>query len=96
MQLDELGADLLRQLAGGDEDDARGVVGLGAAHAGEHRDAEGEGLAEAVGARPEKVAPGEGVGQAGGLHGERSVIRDASSASTSSAGTPSAPNGKTL
>ena len=41
-ELDELGADLLRQLAGGDEDDAGGVVGFGAADAGEHRDAEGE------------------------------------------------------
>ena len=70
-ELDELGADLLRQLAGGDEDDARGVVGFGAADAGEHRDAEGEGLAGAGGSAPAEVAPGEGVGQAGGLHGER-------------------------
>ena len=44
-ELDELGADLLRQLASGDEDDARGVVGLGAADAGEHRDADAKGLA---------------------------------------------------
>ena len=54
--------DLLRELAGGHEDQAAGPAGLGpaAGEPGQHREAEGQRLARAGLAAAEQVAPGEG------------------------------------
>ena len=71
------------------------MVGLGAADAGEHRDAECEGLAGSRWERARRDRARRGR-RAGGLNGNGSVIPDASSASTSSAGTPRRQTRKTL
>ncbi|CUM42027.1 hypothetical protein BN2537_13019 [Streptomyces venezuelae] len=65
--------DLLRELAGGHQDqrEGRGRLGAAAGGAGEEREAEGEGLAGAGAAPAEDVAPGEGVRQGRGLDRER-------------------------
>jgi hypothetical protein len=65
--------DLLRELAGRDEDEAARAPGLRAptVQAGQQREAEGQGLARARLATAQQVAPGEGLGEGGRLDGER-------------------------
>ena len=65
--------DLLRELAGRDEDEAARATGLRATagEAGQQREAEGQGLAGAGLAAAEQVAPGEGLGEGGRLDRER-------------------------
>ena len=69
----QLVADLRRQLAGGDEDQALGPAGLALADGGDHGDAEGDRLARTRRRLAAQVAAGERVGDGHGLDGERGL-----------------------